>query len=132
MESVFQDCIAEVKKAGKTVLLSSHILAEVEKLCDKIGIIRDGRLVESGSLDKMRHLTRTSVTVDTGKPVNGLDQLSGVHNLRVEGNRAIFQVDTDSLDETLKYLAQFQIMALTSAPPTLGELFMRHYGDKVV
>ncbi|RJR12510.1 ABC transporter ATP-binding protein [Candidatus Parcubacteria bacterium] len=129
MESVFQECVAEVKAEGKSVLLSSHILAEVEKLCDRVGIIREGKIVESGTLDELRHLTRTFMTVSTTKKVEGLDQIEGVHQLEVVGDEARFQVDSTRMDQVLKFLAQYEIKGLTSTPPTLEELFMRHYGE---
>jgi ABC-2 type transport system ATP-binding protein len=127
MELVFRECIAEVKKAGKTVLLSSHILAEVEQLCDRISIIKDGKIVESGSLADLRHLTRTSVSVVTGKPITGLKELPGVGDVVVDGSHTQFSVDSVGLNAAVQYLTQFDIHALTSAPPTLEELFMRHY-----
>ena len=129
MEAVFQECIHEVKAEGRTVLLSSHILAEVEALCDRISIIRAGRTVQSGTLDEMRHLTRTSIDVTTEQAPTGLDQLPGVHGPRIEGHRARFDVDTDRLDETLRHLVGLGVHNLTSQPPTLEELFLRHYGD---
>lgn len=131
MEMVFQDCVAEAKRAGKTVLLSSHILAEVERLCDRVSIIRQGKVVETGSLQQLRHLTRTSVSVETGKKMIGVEGLSGVYNLKLEGSKADFQVDSEKLDNVLRHLLQFEIKALTSTPPSLEELFMRHYGDDI-
>ncbi|MDN5892556.1 MAG: ABC transporter ATP-binding protein [Nocardioides sp.] len=131
MESVFQDCINEFKQGGGTVLLSSHILAEVERLCDRVSIIRNGVAVESGTLSDLRHLTRTSIAADLAAPPTGLDRLAGVHNLVVEGSRALFEVDTDHLDPAVKALAGFGIRSLTSQPPTLEELFLRHYGDEL-
>jgi ABC-2 type transport system ATP-binding protein len=116
---------------GGTVLLSSHILAEVEALCDRVTIIRLGRTVETGSLSELRHLTRTSIAVDTERPVTGLDRLPGVHDVRVDGSRAHFDVDTDQLEVALRHLANFGIRSLTSQPPTLEELFLRHYGDEL-
>lgn len=131
MEAVFQQCIDEVKNDGRTVLLSSHIVAEVETLCDRVSIIRAGRTVESGSLADLRHLTRTSVASETAEPPVGLGGLPGIHDLVVEGNRAYFEVDSDQLGDAIKRLAQCGILTLTSTPPTLEELFMRHYGDDV-
>ena len=131
MEAVFQDCVREVRTRGRTVLLSSHVLAEVEALCDRVSIIRAGRTVESGTLDELRHLTRTSITVETDAPATELATLDGVHDLVVEHGRATFEVDTDALDRVLQYLAPLGVRRLTSAPPTLEELFMRHYGDEV-
>ncbi len=131
MEAVFQECIDEVKKQGRTVLLSSHILAQVEALCDRVTIIRHGKAIESGSLADLRHLTRTSISCETSRPPTGLDELAGVHDLVVEGNRARFQVDTVDLDAAIGHLTGFGIRTLTSQPPTLEELFLRHYGDEL-
>jgi ABC-2 type transport system ATP-binding protein len=131
MEAVFQECIREVKAEGRTVLLSSHILAEVEALCDRVSIIRAGRTVQSGTLDEMRHLTRTSIDVVTEQEPRGLDQLPAVHGLQVDDHRARFDVDTDHLDETLRQLVGLGIRSLVSRPPTLEELFLRHYGDEL-
>ncbi|WP_282703547.1 ABC transporter ATP-binding protein [Streptomyces sp. CC219B] len=130
MENVFQDCIGEAKAQGRTVLLSSHILAEVEALCDRVSIIRAGRTVESGTLAGLRHLTRTSIDVETVRTPSGLGDLPGVHDLRVENHRARFDVDTDRLDEAVRRLSDFGIRTLTSQPPTLEELFLRHYGNE--
>jgi len=127
MEAVFRDCIAEAKRAGKTVLLSSHILAEVEALCDRISIIKEGKIVESGTLTELRHLTRTSVSVETSQPIIGLSELPGVHNLTVDGAHARFSVDADAVNSVMQYLTQFDIRALISAPPTLEDLFLHHY-----
>ena len=104
-EAVFQACIEETRGAGRTVLLSSHILAEVEALCDRVTIIRAGRTVETGTLSELRHLTRTSINVETVQPPSGLAELPGVHNLHVEDHRARFDVDTVHLDETIRRLA---------------------------
>jgi ABC-2 type transport system ATP-binding protein len=131
MEAVFQECIAEIKAAGRTVLLSSHILAEVEALCHRVTIIRAGRTVETGTLDDLRHLTRTSIVVETEEPVRGLAELEGVHDLRVDGAEARFTVDTARLDAALHLLTQAGVRSLTSRPPTLEELFLRHYGDEL-
>lgn len=128
MESVFQDCIDDFRSQGHTVLLSSHILAEVERLCDRVSIIRSGRRVEVGTLSELRHLTRTSIMAELGAPPTGLDTLAGVHDLVVEGNRASFEVDTAVLDHALGLLHTAGIRSLTSQPPTLEELFLRHYG----
>jgi ABC-2 type transport system ATP-binding protein len=130
MESVFQQCIDDERDSGRTILLSSHILAEVEALCDRVSIVRAGRVVESGSLADLRHLTRTSIEVATTRPVTGLDVLPGVHGPVVEGTRARFEVDTERLDETLRLLVDFGVRSLTSQPPTLEELFLRHYDDQ--
>ncbi|HYN92636.1 MAG TPA: ABC transporter ATP-binding protein [Pilimelia sp.] len=130
MESVFQQCIQEVKLQGRTVLLSSHILAEVEALCDRVSIIRLGRTVESGTLAELRHLTRTAIAVQTTQPLTALDGLPGVHDVLIEDHHARFDVDTAQLDTVIRRLAPLGVRSLTSTPPTLEELFLRHYGDE--
>lgn len=129
MEVVFQDVISQAKAAGRTVLLSSHILAQVEKLCDRVSIIRQGRTVQSGTLGEMRHLTRTTIEVETDRPVTGLDTLPGVHGVRTENGRTHFAVDGAELDGAVRKLTEFGIRSLVSHPPTLEELMLRHYGD---
>jgi ABC-2 type transport system ATP-binding protein len=129
MEAAFQDCIHEVKAEGRTVLLSSHILAEVEALCDRVSIIRAGRTVQSGTLIELRHLTRTSVTAVTERPVD-LSEQAGIHGLRVDGTRVDFEVDDAHLDAAVKRLGEGGVRSLMSHPPTLEELFLRHYGDQ--
>src|SRR5690554_1480694 len=130
MEQVFQECIFEVKKQGKTVFLSSHILAEIEALCDRVGIIRQGKIVESGSLEELRHLTRTTVTVELAKAVN-LEQLPGVYDVVQKEGKWRFSVDASAMDAVMKALAPMGIKALIAEPPTLEELFIRHYGEKL-
>ncbi|MFI6648276.1 ATP-binding cassette domain-containing protein [Streptomyces sp. NPDC050529] len=127
MEEVFQSCVAEERDRGRTVLLSSHILSEVESLCDRVSIIRQGRTVETGSLAGMRHLTRTNITAELAAEPNGLAGLPGVHDLDIQGRRVTLQVDTDQLDAVLKSLSASGVRSLTSTPPTLEELFLRHY-----
>ncbi|MGW7640050.1 ATP-binding cassette domain-containing protein [Streptomyces decoyicus] len=135
MEEVFQSCVAEERDRGRTVLLSSHVLSEVEALCDRISIIRKGRTVESGSLGELRHLTRTSVIAELAGPPNGLAALPGVHGLSTQplrgsaDHRVRLQVDTDKLDAVLRSLGTTGVRSLTSTPPTLEELFLRHYQD---
>ncbi|MGW0658014.1 ABC transporter ATP-binding protein [Streptodolium elevatio] len=129
MEEVFQQCVAEERERGRTVLLSSHILSEVEALCDRVSIIRRGRTVETGTLAELRHLTRTSVSAELAGQANGLAQLPGVHDLAVQGQRVRLQVDSDKLDAVLRSLADSGVRSLTSTPPTLEELFLRHYQD---
>jgi ABC-2 type transport system ATP-binding protein len=131
MESVFQSCIDEFRDDGHTVLLSSHILAEVERLCDRVSILRAGRVVETGTLSELRHLTRTSITAELARPPHGMDEMQGVHDLVVEGHRASFDIDTANLDAALAKLVECGVQSLTSQPPTLEELFLRHYGDEV-
>ena len=131
MEVVFQDIVRELRDAGRTVLLSSHILAEVEALCDRVTIIRAGRAAETGTFDELRHLTRTSVVVETARPLETLGALPGVHDLTVHRTRAEFSVDTPELNRVLAQLVESDVRSLTSSPPTLEELFLRHYGDVV-
>jgi ABC-2 type transport system ATP-binding protein len=132
MESAFQSCVDEFRDRGGTVLLSSHILAEVERLCDRVSILRAGRVVESGTLAELRHLTRTSVHAELARPAVGLGELAGVHGLVAEGTRVDFEVDTERLGDALARLGELGILTLTSQPPTLEELFLRQYGDTVV
>ncbi|MFJ8912139.1 ATP-binding cassette domain-containing protein [Amycolatopsis sp. NPDC102389] len=127
MEATFQYAIQEEREQGRTVLLSSHILAEVEALCDKVSIIRNGHTVETGTLAELRHLTRTSISAELAGPPNGLTKLENIHDLKVEGNRVRFDVETRSLDDALRQLTQVGVRSLTSQPPTLEELFLRHY-----
>jgi ABC-2 type transport system ATP-binding protein len=128
MEAEFQELVRERSAAGSTVLLSSHILAEVEALCGEVTIIREGRTVESGTLSELRHLTRTSITVQTRTPLPGLASLPGVHDLVWNGDHtAHFDVDNAALGEVHRALAEAGVVALTSTPPTLEELFLRHY-----
>ena len=129
MEASFREVILEEHHGGRTVLLSSHILAEVEALCDRVSIIRAGRIVESGTLADLRHLTRTSIAAELASPPDGLLQLPGVHDLEVDGVRVRLQVDAASLDGVLRQLTSVGVRSLTSQPPTLEELFLRHYGD---
>ncbi|MFF4402984.1 ATP-binding cassette domain-containing protein [Streptomyces sp. NPDC001404] len=131
MEEVFQSCVEDERNRGRTVLLSSHILSEVESLCDRVSIIRKGRTVETGSLAELRHLTRTSVTAELAGPPDGLSRLPGVHNLDVQGLQVTFQVDTDKIDAALRSLTVSGVRSLVSTPPTLEELFLRHYQDDV-
>ena len=131
MEAVFQECIREVKAEGRTVLLSSHILAEVEALCDRVSIIRAGRTVQSGTLADLRHLTRTEIIAETVRPPAGLEELPGVHDLQVQDHRVHFDVDTDQLDHAMRAVMALGLRSLSSQPPTLEELFLRHYGDEL-
>ena len=131
MEVVFQDVVCELRDAGRTVLLSSHILAEVEALCDRVTIIRAGRATESGTFDELRHLTRTTVVVETAHRIGTLSDLPGVHDVSVDGTRAHLSVDTGELNRILEHLVEFDVRSLTSSPPTLEELFLRHYGEDI-
>lgn len=130
MEAVFQDCIREAAAAGRTVLLSSHILSQVEKLADEISIIRHGRVVETGSLDDLRHLTRSTVVARTERPADDLGSHPGVHGLRAEDGAAVMDVDGDHLDDVIGRLHGLGIRSLVCQPPSLEQLFLRHYGEE--
>jgi ABC-2 type transport system ATP-binding protein len=127
MEEVFRECITEERDRGRTVLLSSHILAEVEALCDRVSIVRAGRMVETGTLADLRHLRRTSLTAELAGVPPDLSDLPGVHDLRVDGARVRCEVDTASLDVVLRRLTDAGVVDLSATPPTLEELFLRHY-----
>ena len=132
MEAVFQEEVRLLRTQGRTVLLSSHILAEAERLCDRVTIIRHGRTVQSGSLTQLRQLTRTSMAVRTTRPIPELADLPGIYDMETHEDTTRFDVDTDALDAVVQHLSRAGVLALTSAPPTLEELFMRHYGDELV
>ncbi len=129
MELQFQECIQIAKKEGKTVFLSSHILSEVEKLCDRVSIIKDGRIVESGSISQLRHLSRTFFTIETVQPISEkeLANINGVHEVKHVDGTLSFSVDPDALASITKKIADFGLTRIHSTPPTLEELFMRHY-----
>ncbi|MEY8538662.1 ABC transporter ATP-binding protein [Lactococcus muris] len=127
MESVFQAEVQRLKKAGKAIILSSHILSEVERLADRVAVIRKGEIVETGSLDDLRHLTRDTFKVETNQAPEALHGLEGVHDLHLTDNKAVFQVDSDKTDIVLKTLLKYGVKKLESTPPTLEELFMHHY-----
>ncbi|MBT3165502.1 ABC transporter ATP-binding protein [Streptomyces sp. Vc74B-19] len=134
MEVVFQDVIAEAKAAGRTVLLSSHILAQVEKLADRVSIVRQGRTVQSGTLGELRHLTRTTVEAETERPAADLARLPGVHDLRTVDEatgRIRFTVDGAQVGTAVRALTDLGVRSLVSHPPTLEELMLRHYGDEL-
>ncbi|MDV2581960.1 ABC transporter ATP-binding protein [Alkalibacillus haloalkaliphilus] len=126
MERVFQQCVIEAKERGSSVLLSSHILSEVEKLCDHVAIIRDGVVIESGSLTELRHLTRTHLYIETKSSVDLSSEL-GVFEWKQEKDGYSFQVDSDSLSTVMKKVSEHGLLKVESAPPTLEDLFMRHY-----
>ena len=127
MEAVFQEEVKVLKAAGKAIILSSHILSEVEKLADRVAVIRKGEIVETGTLDDLRHLTRYQYKVETEQEAVGLKELSSVHDLQIKENEATFQADSDAIDEILKTLLLYGVKKLEATPPTLEDLFMRHY-----
>ncbi|ANH39806.1 Daunorubicin/doxorubicin resistance ATP-binding protein DrrA [Nocardioides dokdonensis FR1436] len=129
MEAEFRDCVATFREAGGSVLLSSHVLGEVEQMCDRVSIINEGRLVESGSLAEMRHLSRTAVSAHLRGPAPGLRELAGVRDLRVDSDRVTFEVDPEAVEPALRLLLDAGVANLTTQPPTLEQLFLRHYGD---
>jgi ABC-2 type transport system ATP-binding protein len=130
MERVFQECIREAKEAGRTVLLSSHILAEVEALCDRVTIIRQGRTVQSGALSELRHLARSAVSVVCEGDAGGVSLLPGVHDVRRDGERLLFSVEDGALPAVLRHLLPLNIRTLTTSPPTLEELFVHQYSSE--
>ena len=131
MEAIFQDCINEAKDDGRTVLLSSHILAEVEALCDRVSIIRAGRTVQSGTLTELRQRTHTSVAAETERPVTGLADIDGVRVLAATDGHVKLQVEPAQLDGVMQMLAAAGLRSLVSTPPTLEELFLREYDDEL-
>lgn len=132
-EEIFQKEVLQLKTKGKAVLLSSHILSEVEKMCDRIGIIREGKIVETGTLEQMRHLTRTIIKVQTKAAIPDIQNLTGVHNVNFDNNGVTtLAVDSEELDNIMNYLAQKQILSLQATPPTLEDLFLRYYDSNEV
>ncbi|ADH98797.1 ABC transporter ATP-binding protein [Salisediminibacterium selenitireducens] len=127
MERVFQECVMEAKERGSSVLLSSHILSEVERLCDKVVIIRDGSIIESGTLDDLRHLTRNRFFVETRESLDGFDEVEGVHELTKEEDGWSFQVDNEYMEDVMHQLTPKGLLRLESMPPKLEDVFMRHY-----
>ncbi|GAA4063110.1 ABC transporter ATP-binding protein [Amphibacillus indicireducens] len=127
MESVFQDEVEKIKQKGKAILLSSHILSEVERLADKVVIIRQGKIVETGTLDELRHLTRSTVTLATRDDVSQMASLNGVHDFSQKDNQATFSADNRYINDILKQATTLGVLKLEAVPPTLEELFMRHY-----
>jgi len=130
MDAVFRDSVHEFRDRGRTIFLSSHILAEVEALADRVSIIRDGKRVDSGSLAQMRHLARVAITADIARGADAIKKLKGVHEFRTQGERVEFQVDPGDLSGALAALAKAGATSLTSHPPTLEEIFLRHYSDE--
>jgi ABC-2 type transport system ATP-binding protein len=131
MEAVFQDALLDTAAEGRTVLLSSHILAEVERVCDRVTIIRKGRAVETGSLDELRVLSRVAMVAELATDGAALASVPGVHDLRRDDGRVRFEVDHEALPDVVRRLGELDVRSLESTPPTLEELFLRHYGDEL-
>ena len=130
MEQVFKECVLDLKNKKKTVLLSSHILKEVEELCDKISIIRNGKIIETGTMKDLRHLHRTIVNVEAKETIKGIDKLKGVYDVEVHGDELHFSVDNKELSTVIKHLGKYEITNLICTPPSLEELFMTHYKNE--
>lgn len=131
MEVVFRDVIRQRKAEGRTILLSSHILSQVEELAERVSIIRLGQIVQSGTLAEMRLLTTTTIVAETSRPVTTLDTIAGIQDLRVNGSRVQFAVSSEHLNAAISHLGEVGLTSLVSHPPTLEELMLRHYGDVV-
>ncbi|MBX3195332.1 MAG: ABC transporter ATP-binding protein [Schumannella sp.] len=135
MEAVFTECVRELKRHGRSVLLSSHILSEVEKICDTVTIIRAGRAVESGTLPELRHLTRSRVVATVRGDASAVPALAGVHDATLNTSdgavTVAFDVDDSAIGAVVSRLAALEVTAMTVTPPSLEELFLRHYGDPV-
>ncbi|SDL15710.1 ABC transporter ATP-binding protein [Tessaracoccus oleiagri] len=131
MEIIFQECIREEQAKGTTVFLSSHILAQVEALADRVSIIRQGQVVQTGTLKSMRHMTRTTITVETAAPADGLTRVVGVHDVRTNDGQVSFEVDGEHVESVLREVSALGVRSIVAHPPTLEQLLLRHYGDKV-
>lgn len=126
-EEVFQECVGEIRGRGGTVLLSSHILAQVEQLVDTLTIIRNGRAVQSGSLEEMKHLARSRVAATLRSEPVGLELMPGVHDVEIEGMRVRFSVDTDRIEDSMKWLLDRGVEDLSTRPPSLEDIFLEEY-----
>ena len=127
MEAAFTESVREIKAEGRSVLLSSHIFSEVEKLADTVTIIKEGATVESGTLAELRHLTRTQVSAVLKKEATGLNGLAGIHEIRKEGDRVVFSLDNDAIGSVMARLGALEPVGLTVNPPSLEDLFLSHY-----
>lgn len=127
MEAIFQEEVEKIKEAGKAILLSSHILSEVERLADKVVIIRQGEIVETGTLDELRYLTRNTVALATERNVAEMANVKGVYDFKQTDNEATFSVDNQYLNDILLEATKLGVKKFESVPPTLEGLFMRHY-----
>lgn len=129
MEKIFQECVLEEKNAGKTILLSSHILSEVEQLCDRVSIIRHGKIIETGTLEKLRRLTRTNVQATTAKQIVGITDVKGVYNYTEDGQKCLLQVDTEEIGNVVKFISNFEVEKIEVTPLSLEDLFMHYYNE---
>jgi ABC-2 type transport system ATP-binding protein len=127
MEAAFRDTVAEARSAGQAVFLSSHILSEVEALCDRVTIIRAGRAVETGSLADMRHLRRTRVRAELLGPMDGIASVPGLHDVAVDDGVLTCTADPEAINDLLGKLAGIGVHGLTCSPPSLEELFLDVY-----
>ncbi|EZR82202.1 TPA: ABC transporter ATP-binding protein [Staphylococcus aureus] len=127
MEVVFQEEVEKIKNNGKSILLSSHILSEVERLADRVAIIRQGEIVESGTLDELRHLTRSTIIIETEEDVTKLLKVKGVFDFKHENNQATFSAENKQLNYILNEAVKLGVKKIESTPPTLEDLFIRHY-----
>lgn len=127
MEVVFQEEVEKIRQAGKAVLLSSHILSEVDRLADKVVIIRQGKVVETGALEELRHLTRSTITLETLKDVSLMKDIEGVYDFKQTGNSATFAADQTQINAILEKATTLGVKRFEAVPPTLEDLFMRHY-----
>lgn len=127
MENVFQEEIVQLKAEGKSILLSSHILSEVERLADRVAIIREGVVVEQGTLDELRHLTRSTMTLETTGNVEEIKGLPGVHDFVLRGQEARFSIDGSAVNSIMEKATALSIKKIEVVPPTLEDLFIRHY-----
>ena len=123
----FESAVRDLAAGGATILLSSHVLGEVDALCERVTIIREGRTIESGSLEEMRHVTSTTIVARTARPADGIERLEGVHDVRVDDGELRLQVDAGRIGPVLELLAGCDVQSLTSTPPSLEELFARFY-----
>ncbi len=129
MENVFQTEVKRLKQAGKAILLSSHILSEVEKLADTIVIIKDGEIIERGSLQELKSITQSKMTVTTRTELSGLRDFSSVSQLQISGNTATFLLDDAGVPAVMSYLAAQEIIKIATQKATLDELFMDKYAE---
>src|SRR5690625_2015446 len=130
MERKFQNLLLDLKAQGKTILLSTHILSEVDQLCDHVSIIREGNIIDGGTIEEVRHLTRTNFEVPSSENLEGLENIEGIHHVERENTTTTFQVDSENVNEVIQLLSQYKITHLTSAPPRLEDLFIRNYDDQ--